>query len=434
MNKVKKLFGILLIVAMLFQTIGVKAESTGETINPNGPAIIPEGYHKLNESDLVSSINHSKITESIKSILGSYTGVEATSVSASTDTNGQLILKIDYNNSTSKTMTYKYVATTNTLTSTFVPNTGGTTTDASILLYYIAEATADANTTQIMEAMNTKYDRKFTETSGYSIVEESTASYKFTVNLTDEFVINKLGLESKLTESSSEPEPIDPVGPAITPENAHKIPYTALVETINHTKLADKLNEYYANHGDYSNLKFTASLGENGQTILEITGNKGGTQVNYKYTYVYIATLNSANITIPNRQGYVGIDPTIILYFLAEATADATPEEIMEAFENNFIGPAVENPGFSITEKSTVENVLEFNFTDEFAVNKLKLKSAFAPVEPTDPEPKDPTDPKENIENPETGTFLNISLVALTTVAAAATVTFVLKKRRFFNI
>ena len=433
MNKVKKLFGILLIVAMLFQTIGVKAESTGETINPNGPAIIPEGYHKLNESDLVSSINHSKITESIKSILGSYTGVEATSVSASTDTNGQLILKIDYNNSTSKTMTYKYVATTNTLTSTFVPNTGGTTTDASILLYYIAEATADANTTQIMEAMNTKYDRKFTETSGYSIVEESTALYRFTVNLTDEFVINKLGLESKLVESSSS-DPLNPDGPAITPENAHKIPYTALVETINHTKLADKLNEYYANHGDYSNLKFTASLGENGQTILEITGNKGGTQVNYKYTYVYIATLNSANITIPNRQGYVGIDPTIILYFLAEATADATPEEIMEAFENNFIGPAVENPGFSITEKSTVENVLEFNFTDEFAVNKLKLKSAFAPVEPTDPEPKDPTDPKENIENPETGTFLNISLVALTTVAAAATVTFVLKKRRFFNI
>ena len=434
MNKVKKLFGILLIVAMLFQTIGVKAESTGETINPNGPAIIPEGYHKLNESDLVSSINHSKITESIKSILGSYTGVEATSVSASTDTNGQLILKIDYNNSTSKTMTYKYVATTNTLTSTFVPNTAGTTTDASILLYYIAEATADANTTQIMEAMNTKYDRQFTETSGYSIVEESTTVYRFTVNLTDEFVINKLGLESKLTESSSEPEPIDPVGPAVTPENAHKIPYTALVETINHTKLADKLNEYYANHGDYSNLKFTASLGENGQTILEITGNKGGTQVNYKYTYVYIATLNSANITIPNRQGYVGIDPTIILYFLAEATADATPEEIMEAFENNFIGPAVENPGYSITEKSTTENVLEFNFTDEFAVNKLQLKSAFAPVEPTDPDPKEPTNPKENIENPDTGTFLNISLVALTTAAAAATVTFVLKKRRFFNI
>ena len=66
MNKAKKLFGILLIVAMLFQTIGVKAETTGEPITPNGPAIIPEGYHKLNISDLVSSINHSKITESIK--------------------------------------------------------------------------------------------------------------------------------------------------------------------------------------------------------------------------------------------------------------------------------------------------------------------------------------------------------------------------------
>ena len=142
---------------------------------------------------------------------------------------------------------------------------------------------------------------------------------------------------------------------------------------------------------------------------------------------------------MPIRQGYVGIDPTIILYFLAEATADATPEEIMEAFENNFIGPAVENPGYSITEKSTTENVLEFNFTDEFAVNKLQLKSAFASVEPTEPEPKEPepkkpTNPKENIENPDTGTFLNISLVALTTAAAAATITFVLKKRRFFNI
>lgn len=432
MNKAKKLFGILLIVAMLFQTISVKAVITDSAVTPDGPAIIPEGYHKLNKSDLVSTINNSKITESIKSILGSYTGVEATSVNASTDTNGQLILTIAYSDSSTKKMTYKYVATTNTLTSTFVQNTGGTTTDASILLFYIAEATADASTTQIMEAMNTKFDRKFTETSGYSIVEESTALYRFTVNLTDEFVINKLGLESKLTESSS--EPIDPVGPAITPENAHKIPYTALVETINHTKLTDKLNEYYANYGDYSDLKFKASLGENGQTILEITGKKGGTEVDYKYTYVYIATLNSANITIPNRQGYVGIDPTIILYFLAEATANATPEEIMEAFENNFIGPAVEYPGFSITAKSTVENVLEFNFTDEFAVNKLKLKSAFAPVEPTDPEPKEPTDPKENIENPETGTFLNVSLVALTTIAAAATVTFVLKKRRFFNI